>query len=124
MTLQLVCCEGLMDTEQLAFSYFTSERPADFRRLVLAAIVSELDGGTTLSVPQLTRKLTRSYALDAESVADGVNALRSSIAFDALDMWNGARAQLLRLRGSDRLTAWAQRNSELLASVRQQATAA
>lgn len=113
-----------MDTEQLAFSYFTSDRPADFRRLVLAAIVSELDGGVTQSVPALTRKLTRNYALDKESVADGVNALRSSIAFDALDMWNGARTQLLRLRGSERLTTWAQRNSELLASVRQQATAA
>lgn len=113
-----------MDTEQLAFSYFTSDRPAEFRRLVLAAIVHELDDGGTHSVPALTRKLTRHYALDETSVSDGVNALRSSLAFNALDMWNGSRAQLLRLRGSERLTSWTQCNSELLASVRQQATAA
>lgn len=113
-----------MDTEQLAFSYFTSERPAEFRRLVLAAIVNELDGGVTQSVPALTRKLTRRYALDPTSVVDGVNALRSGLAFDALDMWSGARTQLLRLRGSDRLSMWKKSNSELLASIRQQATAA
>lgn len=106
-------------SEDLIFSFFRNAQTSEYRRLVLVTAIAELSTlHDPVSMSKLINRLCTRHAFTADACEDAIAALRSATGFNAVTVWNGNNAKLMRLKTNrPMLNAWLNNNATLYSEV-------